>query len=112
MPPRLRCSSTDTMDITGIPPNTTLVSKIERLKSIIEHFKVSFTRDMKGVLKYELNVRDIGGPGFVLKKKLKLDEIITHNKVTTNQSTSEREERVLHLVKDGVFSEGNVMIVV
>ena len=59
-------ATTDTMDITVIPPRTTLVSKIERLKSIIEHFKVSFTRDMKEVLKYKLNVIEIGGPGFVL----------------------------------------------
>ena len=80
------------MDITGIPPNTTLVSKIERLKSIIEHFKVSFTRDMKVVLKDKLYAIDIGGPGLFQANLIifKLDEIITHNKVTTNHSTGER----------------------
>ena len=52
--------------------------------------------------------------GRVLFKKYffsKLDEIITHNKVTTNQSTGEREERVLNLVKDRVSSEGDILIV-
>ena len=55
----------DTMDITGIPPHTTLIAKIEILKCIIEDFKVSVTRDMKVVLKDNLNTREIGGLGFV-----------------------------------------------
>ena len=29
----------------------------------------------------------------------------------TNQRTGEREERVLHLIKEGVCSEDNIMIV-
>ena len=53
------------MDITGIPPHTTLVYKIEILKLIIEALKVSVTRDMKGLLKDKLNAREIGVPGFV-----------------------------------------------
>ena len=82
------------MEITGIPPHTTLVAQIEIIKCIIEYFKLSFTRDMKGLLKDTINARDIGGPVLVQKHLIlsKLDEIITHNKVTTNQSTGEREE--------------------
>ena len=52
--------------------------------------------------------------GRVLFKKYffsKLDEIITHNKVTTNQSTGEREDQVLHLLEDVLSSEENIMIV-
>ena len=41
-----------------------------------------------------------------------LDEIITHDKVTTNQNTGEREEQVLHLVEYGVSSEDDIMIVI
>ena len=55
---------------------------------------------MKGLLKDELNARYIGGTSFVQANPFlsKIDEIITHNKVTTNNSTGEREEQVLHLV--------------
>ena len=55
----------DTMGITGIPPHTTLLEKIEIFKCIIDNFKVSITRDIKLLLKDKLNVRDIGGPCFV-----------------------------------------------
>ena len=46
---------------------------------------------MKGILKVEINARDIGGRGFVQENIIlsKLDEIITHNNVTTNQITGE-----------------------
>ena len=89
------------MDITVIPPHTTLLAKTESLKCIIEDYKVSVTRDMKGVLKDYLDAREIGGPGFVQENIYisSINEIITHIKVTTNQSTSEREEQVLHLVE-------------
>ena len=60
-------ATTDTMDITGVFSHTTLVSEIERLKCIIGCFKVSVPRAMKWVLKDDLNVRDIGGQGFVRK---------------------------------------------
>ena len=85
-------ATTDTMDVTGIHPHTTLVSEIERLECIIEDFKVSITRYIKGGLKDELNARYIGGLVFLQEKLIisKLDEIITHNKVTTNQITCER----------------------
>ena len=81
------------MYITGISPHTTLLAKTESLKCIIEHFKGYITRDIKGVLKDELYAIDIGGPVFVQANLFfsKLDEIIAHNKVTTNQSTGERE---------------------
>ena len=42
----------------------------------------------------------------------KRDEIITHNKVTKKQSIGEREEQVLHIVKDGVTFEGNIIIII
>ena len=58
-----RESTTDTMDITSIPPHTTLLVKTESLKCIIQYFKVFITRDMKGVLKDELNAREIGWSG-------------------------------------------------
>ena len=100
------------MYITSIPPHTTLVAKIERLKCIIEDFKVSVIRYTKTVLKEKLNTRYIGEPGFVQGNLIfsKLDELITHNKVTTNQSTGEREERFLHLVEYVVSSEGEILI--
>ena len=41
----------------------------------------------------------------------KLDEIINHNKVTSNHITGEREEKVLHLVEDRVSSKYKIMIV-
>ena len=106
-------ATNDTMDITDIPPHTTLLSKIEILKCIIEDFKLSVTRDMKGLLKDEIYTRDIRGPGFVQENLFfsKLDEIITHNKVTKKQSTGEREEQVLHLVEDVFSSEDDIMIV-
>ena len=64
-------------------------------------------------MKYELNIRDIGGPGFVQENLIfsKLDELITQNKVTTNQSTGEREERFLHLVEYVVSSEDDILII-
>ena len=40
----------------------------------------------------------------------KLYEIITHNKVTTNQSTGEGEEQFLHLVEYIVSSEDDILI--
>ena len=40
----------------------------------------------------------------------KLDEIITHNKVTKNQSTGERKDQVLHLVEDGIYSKDDILI--
>ena len=68
---------------------------------------------MKGVLKVEINSRDIGGQGFVQENIIlsKLDEIITHNEVTTNQSTGDSEQKVLHIVEDKVSSEEEIMIV-
>ena len=101
------------MDITGIPLHTTLLAKMESLKCIIEGFKVSITRDMKGLLKDQLDAREIGGQGYVQSNLLvfKLNEIITQNKVTTNHSNGETEEKVLHIVEDGVSSEDNIMIV-
>ena len=100
------------MDITGIPPHTTLLAKIESLKCIIGDFKLSVTRDIKGSFKYKLDDRDICVPGFVWGNLTlsKLDEIINHNKVTTNQSTGEREEKVLHFVEDGVYSKDDIVI--
>ena len=51
------------------------------------------------------------GRGFSRKYNFsKLDEIITHNKVTKNQSTGEREDQFLHLVEDGVSSEDGILI--
>ena len=69
---------------------------------------------MKVTLKDEIDSRDIGGPGFVQANIIlsNLDEIITHDKVTTNQSTVEREEQVLHLFEYGVSSEDDIMIVI
>ena len=74
------------MEITGIPPHTTLLAKIESLKCIMGYFKVYDTRSMKEVLKDKLGAREIGGPGFVQENLILsyLHEIITHNKVTTN----------------------------
>ena len=68
---------------------------------------------MKGVLKVEINSRDIGGQVFVQENIIlsKLDEIITHNEVTTNQSTGDSEQKVLHIVEDKVSSEEEIMIV-
>ena len=101
------------MDITGITPHTIVLYKTESLNCIIEDFKVSVTRDTKRVLKDELNARDIGRPVFVQANLIlsKMDEIITHNKVTTNQRNGEREEQVLHLVEYGVSSEDDILIV-
>ena len=67
---------------------------------------------MKGVLKDKLYAIDIGSPGIVQANLIisKLDEIITHNKVTTNQTTGEREDQVLHIIEDGFSSEENIMI--
>ena len=55
---------------------------------------------MKGVLKDELNARDISGTSFVQENIISpmIDEIITQNKITTNQNTGERVDQVLHLV--------------
>ena len=68
---------------------------------------------MKGVLKDKLDTREISGLGFVQEILIfsNLDEIITHNKVTTNQSTGKREEQVLHLSEDIVSSEDDILIV-
>ena len=68
---------------------------------------------MKVLLKDELNTRENGGTGFVQENIIlsKLDEIITLNKVTTNQSTGESEEKVLHLVEYRVSSEDDMMII-
>ena len=106
-------ATTDTMDITSIPPHTTLLAKNESLKWIIEDFKVSVTRDMKGVLEDDLYYRYIGGPGFVQANIIfpKLDEIISQNKVTKNQSKGEKEEQVLHLVEYWFSSEDSILIV-
>ena len=67
---------------------------------------------MKGVLKDKLDAREISGPGFVQANLFfpKFDEIITQNKVTTNQSTGEGEEQVLHLVEDGFYFEEGILI--
>ena len=68
---------------------------------------------MKGVLKDDIDAREIGGPVFVQKNLIfsKLDKIINHNKVTSNHSNGEREEQVLHLVEYGVSSEEKIIIV-
>ena len=67
---------------------------------------------MKGILKVEINARDIGGRGFVQENIIlsKLDEIITHNNVTTNQITGESKQKVLHLVEDKVSYEEEIII--
>ena len=83
------------MDITGIPPQTTLLAEIESLKCFIEYFKVSITRDMNVLLKDYLGVREIGGTGFVHINIIlsKLDGIITHNKVTKNRALVKGKSR-------------------
>ena len=53
------------MELTGIPPHTTLLSKTESLNCIIEYFKLYVTREIKGLLKDELNAREIDGKSFV-----------------------------------------------
>ena len=80
-------ATTDTMDMTGIPPHTTLLANTENLKCIIEDFKWYVTRDTKGLLKDKIDDREKVGPGFVQEILIltKIDEIITYNKVTTNQ---------------------------
>ena len=100
------------MGITVVPPHTTLLSKTESLKCISEDFKVSVIRDMKIVLKDKLDAGDIGGPGFIQANIIlfKLDEIITHNKFTTNQSIDERAENALHLIEYIVSSENHILI--
>ena len=67
---------------------------------------------MKGALKENINARDIDGLGFVQANLIfsKLDEIITHDKITTNQSTGEREDHILHLVEDRISFEDNITI--
>ena len=68
---------------------------------------------MRGVLKDELDDREIGMPGFVQENLIQsnIDEIINHNKVITNQSTGEREDQVLHLLEDVLSSEDDIVIV-
>ena len=68
---------------------------------------------MKGVLKDEIDAREIGGPGFVQENIIfpRIDEIIPHNMITTNQSTGEREEQVLNLFEDGFSSEDDILII-
>ena len=61
-------ATTDTTEITGIPPHINLLTKIESLKWIIQYLKAYVTRDMKGVLKDKLDIRDIGGTGFWSRK--------------------------------------------
>ena len=99
------------MYIAGIHPHTTLIAKTQSIKFIIQNFKVSVPRNMKRVLKDELDARQIGGTDFVQANLTfsKLDEIITHNKVTTNQNTGEREEHLLHIGDDVVSSEDEIM---
>ena len=48
-----------------------------------------------------MNAREIGGLSFVQANLIlsKLDEIVTHNEITTNQSTVEREYQFLHLIE-------------
>ena len=67
---------------------------------------------MKGILKDDIDAREIGGPGFVQANIIlsNLDEIITHDKVTTNQSTGKMEDQFLHIVEDRVSSEEKIMI--
>ena len=79
-------ATTDTMELTGIPPHTTLLSKTESLNCIIEYFKLYVTRDTKGVLKDKIDNREIRGPGFVQENLIlsKIDENISQNLVTTN----------------------------
>ena len=68
---------------------------------------------MKGLLKDEIDTREIGGIVFVQENIIlsKFDEIISQNKITTNQGTGEREDKVLHLVEYRVSSEGDIVIV-
>ena len=58
---------------------------------------------MKGVWKDKLDARDISRTSCVQANIIfsKLDEIITHNKVKTNQITVEKKEQILHIVEDG-----------
>ena len=68
---------------------------------------------MKGLLKDEIDTREIGGIVFVQENIIlsKFDEIISQNKITTNQGTGEREDKVLRLVEYRVSSEGDIVIV-
>ena len=68
---------------------------------------------MKGLLKENSDSREIGGLGFVQANIFfpKLDEIITHNKDTTNHSTGEGGVHVLHLVEYVSSSNDDIMIV-
>ena len=63
-------------------------------------------------MKDEINTIEICGQGFDQANLIlsKLDEIIPHNKVTTNQSTGEREDQVLHLAEYKVSSDDKIMI--
>ena len=49
---------------------------------------LNYDIDMKGVLNDEIDSREIGESGFAQENLIlsNIDEIITHNKVTTNQS--------------------------
>ena len=106
-------STTDTIGITDIPPHTTLLAKIEILKCIIKDFKVFFTRDMKKVLKDNLDDREISGTGFVQENLIlsKLDESSPKISSQKTRALVKGGEQVLYIFEDRVSPRDYVPVV-
>ena len=74
-------------EITGIPPHTSLLAQIERLKITVENLQNSIGTDLKNVLVSELDSREIGGAGLAQGSLIlsKLDLIIEKTKEGSRQ---------------------------
>ena len=82
-----KCTS-DSPNLTGIPPHTVLMSELEEMRILLSAIRVGVKTDLTEVLQEELDKREIGGPAFSQSQAV-LEKI---NQVLDNQ-LQQRETR-------------------
>jgi hypothetical protein len=85
--------SSNPIEITGIPPHTTLLAKIEGLRNMVSGIGASVTSEMKGALRDELDARKVGDSAFAQSSLIlsKLDLLISKGEDTMMRCRLENE---------------------
>ena len=98
--------SSNPIEITGIPPHTTLLAEIEGLRKMVSGIGASIASEMKGALRDELDAREVGGTAFAQSSLIlsKLDLLVKRGEDTMMRCRLENESASIGEVFDNEIS--------
>ena len=101
--------TSDSPDITGIPPHTTMLAEIAELRSLVlelkDELKSEVSSTIKTTITSELNAREVGGAGFVQSTLIlqKIEELVEQNK---ERMQREQEKLCRNVDSATLFEDG------